>query len=202
MLKENNRKVNEQDRNFSEKSLPMESSSSDLDHREEDFSRQFAEHQRLLFGYLVTLLGDPSAAEDVFQETCVVLLRERENYQPGSKFVGWATTIAYNQVRRYRRERTQRRRMIGGDLLALIADEASTRSDENVLRREALTDCLSKLKDEDRRLVRTAYGESTSLKSAAEKLSRPVNTVYKSLNRIRGKLYDCIQRALSSEKLR
>ncbi len=194
--------MNEQDPNSAEKSAPTESSSVERDRREEEFARQFAQHQRLLFGYLVTLLGDPAAAEDVFQETCVVLLREREKYQPGSKFVSWATTIAYNQVRRYRREKKQRSRMFGDDLLAQIADEASTRSDELVARREALTACLSKLNDEDRRLVMVAYQESASLKSAAEKLDRPVNTVYKSLNRIRGNLYDCIQRAISSEEHR
>ena len=192
----------EQDPKSAEKSVPMESSSSERDQREEDFARQFAKHQRLLFGYLVTLLGDPSAAEDVFQETCVVLLREREKYQPGSKFVSWATTIAYNQVRRYRREKKQRSRMLGGDLLAQIAEEASTRNDEMDARREALTACLSKLNNDDRRLVAAAYQESTSLKSAAEKLDRPVNTVYKALNRIRGNLYDCIQRALDSEEHR
>ena len=53
-------------------------------------------------------------------------------------------------------------------------------------RRDALRGCLKKLPENDRHLVDRCYGDSRqSFKTAAEELGRPINTVYKALNRIR-----------------
>ena len=67
-------------------------------------------------------------------------------------------------------------------------------------RRDALRQCLGKLPANDRQLVQQCYGEAeSSFKTIAEKLGRPVNTVYKALNRIRRSLHQCIDRRLSAE---
>ena len=51
--------------------------------------------------------------------------------------------------------------------------------------------------------MRHCYGDSrVTFKSVAQTLGRPVNTVYKALNRIRKALYECIERTLSVEGLR
>jgi DNA-directed RNA polymerase specialized sigma24 family protein len=64
----------------------------------------------------------------------------------------------------------------------------------------ALRGCLDKLPDSDRQLVRHCYGDSrVTFKTAAEELGRPVNSVYKALNRIRRALYHCIERQLAVE---
>ena len=70
-------------------------------------------------------------------------------------------------------------------------------------RRDALRRCLEKLADKDRELVRHCYGDSrVTFKTVAQELGRPVNTVYKALNRIRKALYECIERTLAVEGLR
>ena len=43
------------------------------DWQRDAFARLFAQHDRWLFAYLVSLLGSSAAAEEVFQEVCVVL---------------------------------------------------------------------------------------------------------------------------------
>ena len=50
-----------------------ESGDPDGSQRRDEFARLFAQHDRWLFSYLVTLLGSPAHAEEVFQEVCVVL---------------------------------------------------------------------------------------------------------------------------------
>jgi RNA polymerase sigma-70 factor (ECF subfamily) len=63
--------------------------------------------------------------------------------------------------------------------------------------------CLDKLPDKDRQLVRYCYGDSrATFKTVAQELGRPVNTVYKALNRIRKSLMQCIERTLSVEGMR
>ena len=58
----------------------------DDDRRRDAFARLFAQHDRWLFAYLVSLLGSSAAAEEVFQEVCVVLWREYETFRVGNQF--------------------------------------------------------------------------------------------------------------------
>jgi len=167
------------------------------------FARLFAQHDRWLFAYLVSLLGNAAHAEEVFQEVCVVLWREYETFQLGTNFVKWVSVVAHNQVHRFRRQQRRVGPQLSDVTVDLLAQDAVERVDLLESRRDALQGCLSKLSDTDRQLVRHCYGDSrVNFKTAAEELGRPANTVYKALNRIRRALYECIERTLAVEGLR
>jgi len=168
--------------------------------RRDAFARLFAKHDRWLFSYLVTLLGNPAHAEEVFQEVCVVLWREHETFELGTDFVKWVAVIAHNQVRKFRRQHRRKGFQLSEEAFDRIAATAVSRADLFDIRREALRRCLGKLTPEDRQLVQQCYDDSTSsFKSAANHLGRPVNTIYKALNRIRRALHECIERTLAAE---
>jgi RNA polymerase sigma-70 factor (ECF subfamily) len=168
--------------------------------RREAFARLFAQHDRWLFAYLVSLLGSSADAEEVFQEVCVVLWREYETFELGTQFVKWVSVIAHNQVHRFRRQRRRIGPQLSDAAVDLLAQDAVERVDLLESRRDALRRCLEKLTESDRQLVRHCYGDSrTTFKSVAQDLGRPANTVYKALNRIRRLLMQCIQRRLSVE---
>jgi len=166
------------------------------------FARLFAKHDRWLFSYLVTLLGSPAHAEEVFQDVCVILWREHEKFELGTDFVKWVAVIAHNQVRRFRRQHKRSTYQLSDEACERVAAAAIERANLFDDRREALRDCLGKLPAEDRRLVQLCYDESTqSIKTTANRMGRPVNTVYKALNRIRRVLHECIDRTLATEGL-
>lgn len=170
-------------------------------HREA-FARLFAQHDRWLFSYLVILLGNPADAEEVFQEVCVVLWREHEKFQLGTDFVRWVSVIANNQVYRFRAKNKRKSFPLDERVLSNVADTAVGRADLFEVRREALRNCLGRLTPSDRQIVQQCYDhESRSFKSAAERLGRPANTVYKALNRIRRMLHRCIDQKLATEGL-
>lgn len=170
--------------------------------RREVFARLFAKHDRWLYSYLVTLLGSTAHAEEVFQEVCVILWREYEEFELGTDFVKWVAVIAHNQVRKFRRQRKQVGFQLNEIAFDLLAAEAVERVDLFDYRRDALRLCLTKLSAADRALVEECYQEhKVNFKSAAHRLGRPENTVYKALNRIRRALFECINRALVSEGL-
>lgn len=170
--------------------------------RRDAFARLFAQHDRWLFSYLVTLLGSPAQAEEVFQEVCVVLWRELETFELGTDFVKWVAVIAHNQVRKYRRNNKRAGFQLSEEAFEYVAAVAVNRADLFDFRREALRGCLGKLSPEDRQLVHQCYDESSSnFKNVADRIGRPVNTVYKALNRIRRALHQCIDRKLSAEGL-
>ena len=171
--------------------------------RRDAFARLFAQHDRWLFAYLVSLLGNAAHAEEVFQEVCVVLWRECDTFRLGTDFVRWVSVIAHNQVHRFRRQQRRAGPQLSDATVDLLAQDAVERVDLLESRRDALRQCLEKLPDSDRQLVRHCYGDSrVTFKTAAEELGRPANTVYKALNRIRRVLYQCIERQLSAEGLR
>jgi RNA polymerase sigma-70 factor (ECF subfamily) len=171
--------------------------------RRDAFARLFAQHDRWLFAYLVSLLGNAAHAEEVFQEVCVVLWRAYETFQLGTDFVRWVSVIAHNQVHRFRRQQRRVGPQLSDASVNLLAEDAVERVDLLESRRDALRSCLDKLPDNDRQLVRHCYGDSrVTFKTVAEELGRPVNTVYKALNRIRRALYECIERTLAVEGLR
>jgi RNA polymerase sigma-70 factor, ECF subfamily len=170
--------------------------------RRDAFARLFAQHDRWLFAYLVSLLGSAAHAEEVFQEVCVVLWRENETFELGTNFVSWVSVIAHNQVHRFRRLQRRVGPQLSEVAVDLLAQDAVDRADLLESRRDALGRCLEKLPNNDRQLVSHCYSDTrSSFKTAAEDLGRPANTVYKALNRIRKSLYDCIERTLSVEGL-
>ena len=172
----------------------------DDDRRRDAFARLFAQHDRWLYAYLVSLLGSSAAAEEVFQEVCIVLWREYKTFELGTDFVRWVSVIAHHQVQRYRREQRRIGPQLSDAVVELVSRDAVERSDLLESRREALRGCLQKLSESDRSLVQHCYSDNhLSFKTVAEQLGRPSNTVYKALIRIRRLLYQCIERTLASE---
>lgn len=182
--------------------MPEDSSSKAMSEEEQRaaFARLFAQHNRWLFGYLLTLLGNPSDAEDVFQETCVVIWREYKAFDLSTNFMKWTSTIALNQVRRFRRIQSRREKTLSDGVVELLATEAITHSDLLEARQTALHGCLQKLSQSDRQLVEECYSDNrTSIRDTSERIGRSANTVYKALNRIRRALHACINRQLAVE---
>lgn len=164
------------------------------------FARVFAQHDRWLYAYLMTLLGKPAHAEEVFQEVCVVLWREYRKFDVDTNFMKWASVIALNQVRKFRRNLRRNEAWLSEGLLEVLAEEALDNTDLLEARRHALHECVGRLSDSDREIVRECYTDSrTTIKDAAERLGRPANTLYKAMARIRRSLHDCITRRLRAE---
>jgi RNA polymerase sigma-70 factor, ECF subfamily len=83
-------------------------------------------------------------------------------------------------------------------VLELIAAQAATPDDVADVPLAALTDCVQKLSPADRHLIRRSYADDASGRQLAEELDRPLNSIYKSLGRVRRSLLDCIERTVSA----
>jgi RNA polymerase sigma-70 factor, ECF subfamily len=167
--------------------------------RRETFARIFAQNDRWLYAYLVTMLGNPADAEEVFQEVCVVLWREYMNFDPETDFKKWVSVIARHKVMRFRTLKQRDVRRLSDEVLELIADEVVEQSHLFEERRLALHDCLERLPKSDRALVAACYGDSNrSFRLVAEQLGMSCNTVYKALQRARKALRECVDRKMNA----
>lgn len=182
--------------NTGPKDNPEQEAAESMDERHERFLRLYSMSQRQLHGYIGTFIYSPADVSEVAQETSVILWRKFEKFDPSGSFLAWACGVARLEVFRFLRSKRHRPTPLDSQIIEQICDDRSEMLDELEARREALGNCLSKLREADRLLIWRCYSESTTIKVIAEEMGRPVNSVYKSLGRIRNTLLICINTAL------
>jgi len=168
--------------------------------RMEQFAQLLATCQRKVFLYIMGLVHNPTDAEEILQETNLVLWRKFEQYRPGTDFVQWAYRVAYYEVLKYREKKARREHLFSADFLERFADEVEQFLQEADLRREALSGCMEKLRPQDRQLLWQRYQPAASTRSVAQALGRSIQGTRKSLHRIRMNLLECIRRTLAQQE--
>jgi RNA polymerase sigma-70 factor, ECF subfamily len=164
----------------------------------EDFIRLFTQAQRALYLYIMPLVSSSADADEILQETNVVIWSKWSQFTPGTNFVAWGRAIARLEVFRYRRRRDSRLQLLGDDVVELIAEQSAHQISDADQRRDALAECVNRLRERDRELIQRRYNSNVSGDEVAEQLGRPANSVYQSLGRIRRVLMECVRRRLSS----
>jgi RNA polymerase sigma-70 factor (ECF subfamily) len=149
-------------------------------------------HQRQIFAYIYTLVPDRHDAEDLLQETSVVICEKFDDFTPGTDFVAWACQIAWWRVRYARQKFARSKVVFDDDVLEAVAHTAATMREELDERHEALAVCLQKLAARDRELVLTRYEPGSGVAEAAKRSGRSMDAAYKALNRLRKLLHDCV----------
>ncbi len=74
--------------------------------------------QNRLHAYILSLLADPVAAQEVLQETSLVLIRKADDFQTDASFESWAYNTARFQVLAHLRDR-KRDRLVGKSTSAM-----------------------------------------------------------------------------------
>lgn len=164
-----------------------------------EFHRLFMQSQRRIFGYILTLLPRLTDAEEVFQQSCVIILGKAAQFAPGTDFVAWACQIAKFEVYNYRRRQQGERLHFDDALLDRIAACRLQKSDLLEQELDALRGCVEKLPPSDRHLIQEQYKRRITSRTLAAELGRPTNSVYKAIQRIRRRLRDCVEKVLSRQ---
>src|SRR5436309_12220463 len=102
-------------------------------------------HQRQIFSYIYVLVPNRSDAEDLLQETSLVICEKFHEFKQGTDFVAWACQIAYWRVRYSRQKFARSKVLFDQDILDVVAQTASAMADEMDERHEALARCLGQL---------------------------------------------------------
>jgi RNA polymerase sigma-70 factor, ECF subfamily len=165
----------------------------------DDFVQLFTKWQRRLFLFILAQVPSPGDAEEILQETNLVIWRKSHAYRSGTNFFAWSCRIAELEVLKHRERRRRNAVFLSQALVEVIARQSEDSVDSLEDRRRALLACLSKLAPADRELIRHRYAPGETGKSVARRLRRPANSVYQSLSRIRRALLECINRRLAAE---
>jgi RNA polymerase sigma-70 factor len=163
------------------------------------FVQSFAQVRRSIYAFIFVLVGNAADADDLFQEVCVVLWRRFDQFTPGTNFLAWAKQIARNLVMDYRKRRSRRVvTALDDKMLDLLATRFDRIQDQVEDRMEALKQCLNRLEDKDRHLLRETYEEGAPVKRIAKKAQISVQGIYKRLGNAHGALLRCVQRTLEN----
>ncbi len=165
----------------------------------EQFVRSLTEHQNRLYGYIFSLLGDHSRADDVLQETNLVLWRKLEEFQPDKPFLPWAFAVARFQVLAHLRDQKRDRVLLDTELAEAMGEEAMNAVEQFEPFRDALRACLKTLSTRNRELIEHRYFRSQSIAELADAREQSVSAVKVALLRARRQLADCAQNRLRTE---
>jgi RNA polymerase sigma-70 factor (ECF subfamily) len=164
-----------------------------------DFIELMTEYQPRLYGYILTLAGNPDTANDVLQEANIVLWKQSSQFKPGSNFKAWAFRIAHFQFMAYRQKRLRDKVLFNEQLLSKLASEAKEVDDTYDERAATLEHCLERMPARSREAVRLRYADELNVEQMAEKLHRNSNAVYQILFRARRWLIECVQKGMIPE---
>ena len=159
----------------------------------ERFVVQMTNCQGRLFAYILSQLGNVDQAKDVLQESNLVLWRKRADFVDGTNFHAWAGRVAHFQIRAYRPKMGRDRLVFDEDIANTLAEHSDRRHCNDDDRERALHQCLGKLSDQHRDLVRQYYSDGTSAKAIAAELGKTANALVQVLHRVRLNLLRCIQ---------
>ncbi|MBN1589922.1 MAG: sigma-70 family RNA polymerase sigma factor [Pirellulales bacterium] len=164
------------------------------------FVELLTRHHQRIFLFILSLVPNQSEAEEILQETNLVLWRKFEEFEPGTNFKAWAFRVAYLKVQKYWERQSSDRLRFNEAFLQRVAEMAVEKPDTVDRRREALDRCLDKLPKKDRDMIRCRYRVGGSVKAAAEELGRTTHAIYKALARARRMLHDCVRVKLAMEE--
>lgn len=160
------------------------------------FIRLLGQHQRRIFLYVMTLVPNWNDAEEIIQETNLVLWREFGRFQLGTNFLAWASKVAFHQVLAWRKRKQRDRLEFSPAFLDAVAEEAAASADALEERSQALSRCIDRLVPAHRDMLTLRYREGLAIEAIAQKIDRSVDAVYRALSRIRHSLHECVSRSL------
>lgn len=153
-------------------------------------------HERLVYGYILSLVPNWADADEILQETNIRLWEEFEKFVLGTNFAAWAIRVAHFQVLTWRKRASRSRLVFDQRVVNAIAEEPYWSDDVFEARQQALGECVSELPDHSRELLRSCYQRDNKIKDVAVQLKKSPAAVYKALERIRVALHGCIERKI------
>ena len=153
------------------------------------------EYGLLVRGFLATRMYYKEDVEDLAQDVFVIVFEKLNGYQPGSNLRSWLIGIARFELNNYLRKSRRRanamerfrEEMVEAIELELDTEHESLQR-ENV---ERLLDCISRLSDRARHIVRTGL-EGARAEDLCEELGMSANAIYQKRFRAHACLKKCM----------
>lgn len=166
------------------------------DAQHEAFIALFAHHEPELRRFIRSLMPTAVDADEVLQQTAIVIWRKFDQYDSETNFMKWACVIARFEALAYRRKMARDRLVFTEELMDLMADEGVEELDSRLSEREALDECLAAMPEKQRLFLTLAYTPGVKTKELAEAAGSTAAAFYMRLKRLRAQLMECVESKL------
>ncbi len=167
---------------------------------QETAMRLMLAQEPLLLGYLRAIVGGRTLAEDLFQDLMVLVLRKHADIPNAEALPGWSRRAGRFLALKALEKRARERPVMDEELMGLLEVDASEHDKESPgAYLDALERCRSRLPAHARDLLDLRYSQDLPGATIAERLGRPLNTVYVTISRLHRTLEQCIRARLRGE---
>jgi RNA polymerase sigma-70 factor, ECF subfamily len=172
-----------------------------MDEQTRQATRLWTLAQPTVSAFVISVVRDFAARDDVLQETAIAVIESFDRYDPQRPFIAWAIGVARNQVGLYLRRKQRERLVFDDETVNCLATAFSEIAPEQSNSLDYLQECLKSIEGRARRMLELRYHNDLKPATIAEQLQMTANTVAKSLQRIRDQLRHCIERKSAEVKL-
>jgi RNA polymerase sigma-70 factor (ECF subfamily) len=180
--------------------MPMESDKLQnvtTDSRYEEFLTLFRSNESRIFGFILAFLPNFAKAEDILQETMIVMWRKFSEFQKDTNFAGWGIQIARYNLYRFHRENKSSIVHFNSEALDNLSLCAKEEQDVNLPSQiDALRLCLDKLESKNKNIMLMKYQENLKTQDICEKVGMSARSMYRHIARIHRVLMKCIHETL------
>ena len=159
----------------------------------ERFTRLLLANEHEILRAILPFIPHMPDAREVLQETAIALWRQFSAYDADRSFAAWACGFARLEVLRFLRGASRRRQLTeqaavalmttGGEMAAELGEQGAH-----------LRACLERLPAAHRRIIEGYYLHERPAEALARDAGRTVDAIYKTLQRARRALAECIRR--------
>lgn len=159
----------------------------------------FLKFQPMIRSYVLSIVPDFTLAEDIVQETFLVVSRKAESFTLGTSFPAWVKTIArFKALETIRKERSKNVVLSEEVLDALDAEPHPYSSPAEVDSRvKTLRECIAELAPQARKTIEFRYRGDHLPTQIAQLMGCTVNSTNVTLSRARSFLRDCVHRRMA-----
>jgi RNA polymerase sigma-70 factor (ECF subfamily) len=164
-----------------------------------DLASLLLRHGGALRRYIMIFLPRADDIEEVLQRTAISIWERFDQYDPERSFLAWASHLAYYEVLSYRKEFARCRLIFEEELLEDLV--RAQEAEEVVLDGQivALRECMRGLDRESLDLLNRRYCLSETVGQMSLEIGRTAKSIYRRLDRLRERLYLCVERRLLAE---
>lgn len=160
--------------------------------------RSILSQEPLLLGFVRAIVGSRTLAEDIFQDLVVLVMRKHAEIPNAAALPGWCRRAVRFLALKALEKRARERPVMDEELIALIERAVEEDGEAVDPYLSALGACREKLSAPARELLALRYEKGIPGEQIAERLGRPLNTVYVTISRLHRTLADCIRARVRS----
>jgi len=153
--------------------------------------------QKEIYAFILSLVVSPSDADDILQETLTVMWRKFVEFERGTNFVAWGKQIARFKILDYLRKNRTSKFCFDSDVLKII-ESNSSQIDNLSDRNQAMKQCIQKLPEKYKSIVKMRYARDMSFKQIALKYGVSKQSMFRMVGRIHVLLAKCIKNTLAA----